>query len=60
MVIEFIMKIQQNDVSKCYNRLIQNVTTDIDFSPSGGVVWCISEAAVPLLFGYCFDSCVDE
>ena len=62
MVIEFIIRIQQSDGSECYNWLISSASLGgflyWGFSPSGGVVvWCISEAAIPLLFGYCLHSC---
>ena len=67
--IERRFKVSQQNDSKCYKRLIQNVLTDwgerlfwrvlyCGFSTSGGVVvWCISKAPIPLLFGYCFDGC---
>ena len=53
MVMEFIMRIQQSDGSKCYNRISENFCTEV-LIPLRGLS---SEAAITLLFGYCLDSC---
>ena len=56
------MRIQQSDGSKCYNRKASSAIlrgfSYRGFSlPGGIIVGCISEAAIPLLSAYCFDSC---
>ena len=62
MIVKFIIWIQQSNGSECYNKSVLSAEFGKVYilrfdSFEGVIVGCLTDVAVLLLSGYCFDDC---